>query len=236
MGIVENILQLFQSLLLGMHDSSREFQENMASAERHMRWGNEIRNIRDFEAAIEHFSKCADADAPRPDLCLRKYTARIECRLMILRLWIEKLRAEREIYKTRREEAEAAFATTQEDIEAAEKKVHYLEKEGLLMKAQEENTLLEENRRFLSHQEETAREEMIRYEREFDTLYRKVSDEYYGHQMALDQELVTLQAVPGIDRGICQSVADGAKREFRTLEEELARYLPGQPESEPAAT
>ncbi|MFH0911060.1 MAG: hypothetical protein V1918_06115 [Planctomycetota bacterium] len=227
MGIVNDILRFIQGVLLGMHDTSETFTVSLESAERYMRWGRERKDLRDFQTALTHLEKCLDEETPRPDQCLRKYSVLFEVRLAVMRLSMERLQAERDLQQASWTSQTEDLHSIQREAEAIEGRVRSLEKEGLLLKAREERSRLDEARRTLARMEEQTQSNGDKAREKMDTFYREATDEYLKQQNEINLAIAVFEQVQGIPTDARENVLLEVRKELKALDEELSAFLPG---------
>ena len=186
MGLLNDVIQFVTVAILGMKDSSKVYAENVESAERYLRWGQEKSDARDFLSALQHAEKASDENAPKQELLVRKYTVLFEAIASLIRLSILKYQHAAEKVSGQKKSAVEEVEAAKTSLDTAKALVKKLEDDGTMIKAQEEARHVEELERHLTRLQEnagtedfdsglsgeyrSAQEEVHRYKNKFGTI------------------------------------------------------------------
>jgi chromosome segregation ATPase len=151
MGLFGDFFRFFTSTLIGGQDPSKKFMEGITMGERYLRWGEERGDGRDFQAAIKHLEAANDANAPKPEMVLRKYELLADAALGQVQVLMKGHRDLVSKATKSKNELAADQQTLREQIDATRKRMRALTEEGSLLKAKEEEKHIADLQSRLNH-------------------------------------------------------------------------------------
>jgi len=224
MGFFDDMLRFISVMILGMEDRTKAFRQEMEMGERYIRWGEERGDLRDFESALHHLEICRNEDAGRPDLILRKQAALLQALVGLMRVQVERLRAQEAQMRSEVTELEDGLRGTRDEAEAAGHRVQSLEREGRMIRAREAREQLEELQRARDRLAEQVQEEKTRLKQELAELVAEARQGLAQRRDRLELAIAELDGVEDVSPEARQNITGGARREADELEQQLAVF------------
>ncbi|MBN2713847.1 MAG: hypothetical protein JXR97_15625 [Planctomycetes bacterium] len=144
MSIFGDFLKFIGSVVMGNQGASQKFLEPLSMAERYLRWGEERKDLRDFNSALSNLEQANDEDAPKPDLILKKYNIYCEATVGAIRVMLSQFQSVSERAKEGHSDMLLEQVTLREQIDDGKRKVAELKADGSLISAKEEQKRVDE--------------------------------------------------------------------------------------------
>ncbi|MBN1257616.1 MAG: hypothetical protein JXA52_07915 [Planctomycetes bacterium] len=225
MDIFKDFWRFLGVVFLGMKDDSRAFIENLEAAERYNRWGDERKDLRDYQKALKHCEDCIDKYAPKPDTLARKYTTLFEILLGIIRLRIARFIQKNNQALNGRGDMEGAVNAARKSLQASYATIQKLERDGNMIKAQGERSHADELERNLAHLEEDLNhnDPCMKLKAE----YQQTLDECRQYKTRMELSFAAVQQIENLPSGMLDQIIVGARSQLSSIEEELYALAPG---------
>lgn len=139
MSMLKDFVKFVSAVLTGQQQSSTRFLEQLASAERYIRWGEEREDLRDYTTALNLLDECKDEDAPKPELLSRKYNAICNAAVGAIGLMIRRHRLSTDTLRQSKTDMQTEARTIAEMLKKSLSTAQSLKSEGSLIKAKEED-------------------------------------------------------------------------------------------------
>jgi len=143
MGFLEFLQRLLKTLF-GLDQEARKYREDLATAERYLRWGGDKGNLRDFERAEAFAAKLDDRNAPNPYARLRRQWVLADASLAFARGRLAETSMRIESIRKILEDEVEGYKNAASQLAELRKRVAALEAEGSLISANAERRRLGE--------------------------------------------------------------------------------------------
>ena len=225
MDIFKDFWRFLGVVFLGMKDDSKAFIENLEAAERYLRWGDERRDIRDYQKALRHCEECVDKYAPKSDTLARKYTTLFEIILGIIRLNIAQFVQKNDQALNGRGDMEGAVNSARKALQTSLATIEKLEKDGNMIKAKDERSHAEELERNLARLEEDLEHNNPCLK--LDAEYQNTLDECRQYKTRMELGFAAVQQIENIPSETLDQIVVSARSQLSNIEDELYSLAPG---------
>ena len=224
MGLLSDILKAIGVMFFGLKDHGKDYAELVESAERYLRWGQQRKDIRDYQSALENCLKCRDDYAPKPDLKLRRHTIQADtlCGLVQCETRLFQDRNGDTIEKKKKLIAE--IDDIKGRMEEQKEYIRALQLDGSLIKAKEAQIRLDELVRHCDNQTEVLNSGSI--DMELQQEYGGLEDTCSRHRSDFDLCLGALMALEGVDQRFKDEVSERLRLEMPLLMETVHDQSP----------